>query len=142
MLNLNSWMFSLMMFMSQHLIISFLIYRMLITISNKSLTKLDLFFRWTHFHIKHMVSEILIFTIYSSSHNCCLFFSDLLHNYPCSIVALSLMYNITSNAFIIEQIKSFAQHKKDPSHYLVSRLLLFYLSSSLICFYRVNYYIV
>lgn len=53
--------------------------------------------------------------------------SELLHNYPSSIVALSLVYTTTlsslqmSDAFIVEQIKSFLQHKhKDPSHYFVS----------------------
>ncbi|CAF1416868.1 unnamed protein product [Adineta steineri] len=42
----------------------------------------------------------------------------LLHKYPSSIVALSLISNITSNTFIIEQIKSFLLHKKDPQHYV------------------------
>ncbi|CAF1113615.1 unnamed protein product, partial [Adineta steineri] len=42
----------------------------------------------------------------------------LLHKHPSSIVALSLISNITSNTFIIEQIKSFLLHKKDPQHYI------------------------
>ncbi|UJR20796.1 hypothetical protein I4U23_023909 [Adineta vaga] len=44
---------------------------------------------------------------------------DLLHNYPSSIVVLSLIsHHFTSNSFINEQIKSFVLHKKDASNYL------------------------
>ena len=86
----------------------------------KSLNKLDLFFHSIHFHIKHLVSETYFHFTRLHLDTIVVFFSELLHNYPCSIVALSLMNNITSNTFIIEQIKSFIHHKKDPVHYLVS----------------------
>ena len=52
-----------------------------------------------------------------------IFYLGVLSNYPSSIVTLSLLYNITSNTFIIEQIKSFLLHKKDPSYYLVSQYI-------------------
>lgn len=72
------------------------------------------------------------------------FYSGLLHNYPSSIVALSLLVTITSNTFIIDQIKSVLLHKKDPSHYLVSQQRShssFIFSLSLSLFDRHNYYI-
>jgi hypothetical protein len=47
--------------------------------------------------------------------------SALLHSYPSSIVALSLIYSISPNAFVIDQIKSFVRHKKDATPYFVSR---------------------
>jgi hypothetical protein len=59
MLNLIFSMFSPMIFVWQHLIISFLIYptsRTMITTWNKSLNKLDLHYLTIHFHIKHLVS--------------------------------------------------------------------------------------
>ncbi|CAF3428023.1 unnamed protein product [Rotaria sp. Silwood1] len=44
----------------------------------------------------------------------------LLYNYPSSIVALSFIYKMTSNnIFIIEQMKTFLVHKKDPRNYLI-----------------------
>jgi hypothetical protein len=49
-----------MMFVSQHLIISFLIYQILlimIIFPNKSLNKLDLHYLLIHFQMKHLVSE-------------------------------------------------------------------------------------
>ncbi|CAF1543722.1 unnamed protein product [Rotaria sordida] len=46
----------------------------------------------------------------------------LLYNYPSSIVTLSFIYKIKSNnIFIIEQIKNFLLHKKDPTYYFVSK---------------------
>jgi hypothetical protein len=51
------------------------------------------------------------------------FYLELLYNYPSSIVTLSLICNITSNTFIIEQIKSFLLHKKDQLHYFVSQYI-------------------
>jgi hypothetical protein len=67
------------------------------------------------------------------------FYLELLYNYPSSIVTLSLICNITSNTFIIEQIKSFLLHKKDQLHYFVSQYisLSFHLLFSF--FYRHNY---
>ncbi|CAF1660855.1 unnamed protein product [Adineta ricciae] len=44
--------------------------------------------------------------------------SEFLHEYPCSIIALSLLCMNTSDIFVFEQIKCFIAHKKDPSHYL------------------------
>ncbi|CAF1390429.1 unnamed protein product [Rotaria magnacalcarata] len=50
--------------------------------------------------------------------------ADLFYNYPSSIVTLSFIYNIASNkTFIMEQMKSFLVHKKDPSHYFKQLLL-------------------
>ncbi|CAM4904580.1 unnamed protein product [Rotaria socialis] len=50
--------------------------------------------------------------------------ADLFYNYPSSIVTLSFIYNIASNkTFIVEQMKSFLVHKKDPSHYFKQLLL-------------------
>ena len=123
MLNLIFSMYSHMIFVSQHLIISFLIYPIsptMITVSNKSLTKLDLLYLTIHFHIKHLVS-VQKKCSYSYSYRMIVFYLGLLHNYPSSIVAFSLIYNITSNTFISEQIKSFVLHKKDPKYYLVSQ---------------------
>ena len=53
-----------MMCVLQHLIISFRTYRILTIISNKSLNKLDLFFLSAHFHIKHLVSEIFLHSLF------------------------------------------------------------------------------
>ena len=70
---------------------------------------------------------------------------ELLSHYPSSIATLSLLLLLngnSSNTFVIEQIKSFALLKKDPSHYLVSRSAF---RMSLILFsliYRDNYHIV
>ncbi|CAF4647562.1 unnamed protein product [Rotaria sp. Silwood1] len=48
---------------------------------------------------------------------------QLLYNYPSSIVALSFIYKMTSNhTFIIEQMKTFLVHKKDPRNYLTQLL--------------------
>ena len=47
--------------------------------------------------------------------------STLLHHYPSSIVALSLVYSMSPCSFIIDQIKSFVRHKKDATPYFVSR---------------------
>lgn len=104
---------------SSRLIISFHIYPIWTTILNKLFNKLDLFSPSIHFHIKHLVSDRILILCSSLSSNCVVSFSELLHNYPSSIIAISLMYNITSNTFILQYIKTFLQHKKDPSHYLV-----------------------
>jgi hypothetical protein len=56
-------------------------------------------FLWQHFLFVHI-------------HLIIVFYSDLLHNYPSSIVTPSLICNITSNTFICQQIKSFLLHKK------------------------------
>lgn len=49
---------------------------------------------------------------------------DVLFNYPSSVVTLSLLLllqsNVSLNAFISEQMKSFVLHKKDASSYIVS----------------------
>ena len=71
-------------------------------------------------------------------------FSGLLHNYPCSIVALSLIFNQnTSRTFIEEQMKKFLGQKKDPSNYFVSDLFFGLHSSTctfvlLLLLYRLN----
>lgn len=51
------------------------------------------------------------------------FILELLLQYPSSIVTLSFIYKVTSNNFIVEQMKSFLHHKKDPEHYFVSELI-------------------
>lgn len=44
-----------------------------------------------------------------------------LHNYPSSVVVLSLMCNhLTSNSWMNEQVKKIIVQKKDADHYVVS----------------------
>ena len=59
MLNFNFLIYFHMIFVLQHLIISFLIYQILLimtTISNKLLKMLDLLYLLFHFHLKYLVS--------------------------------------------------------------------------------------
>ena len=117
----------------------------MIIVWNKSLNKLDLHSISIYFHLKHLVSvsERLILLHFNII---IVFYLELLHNYPSSVVTLSLLCNnITSNTFIFEQIKSFILLKKDSTHYLVSQhlsLLFHFISSLLFYIYRHNSHIV
>ncbi|CAF4452848.1 unnamed protein product, partial [Adineta steineri] len=84
---------------------------------DRSVTTPDHFFSYLS-NVNNNLKEIVeqaqsLLSISSYSHE----IYQLLHNYPCSIVVLSLMYTITSNTFTTEQIKSFVAHKKDAFHY-------------------------
>ncbi|CAF1344204.1 unnamed protein product [Adineta steineri] len=82
-----------------------------------SVTTPDHFFSYlsnVNNNLKEIVEQVQsLLSISSYSHET----YQLLHNYPCSIVVLSLMYTITSNTFTTEQIKNFVTHKKDAVHY-------------------------